>query len=287
MELSALEHCQSLVRARFALPTLDKAEKKAAEYLISNPGEAVGLTITEFASNSGASEATIVRFCRRLGYKGYPDFRKQLRSELKAVKPTPYSDVTLGDSAVEIYKKVSKVTVQTLESTLAIIDPEAMEKALEAISRARCITFFGAGDAGMVCQAIAYRFMRAGFLSLSYSDTDAQSISAAMLNEHDTAIAISHSGRTKTVINAVSTAKSSGATTIVLTSVPRSPLTKVADIVLHTISVDGLVEGEMLARRLADMCVLESLFTGVLLRHREMVAEGFERAERALELNKD
>ena len=58
--------------------SLTAAEKRCADYVLAHQQEAQFLSITELAEVSNVAEATVSRFCRRLGYRGYNAFKLAL-----------------------------------------------------------------------------------------------------------------------------------------------------------------------------------------------------------------
>ena len=78
------------VRIRFLLPSLPRAEKAIASALLENPEAITHLTLAEIARESGSSEASIIRFCKRMGYDGYSsmkeDFIRALAEEWKFIQ---------------------------------------------------------------------------------------------------------------------------------------------------------------------------------------------------------
>ena len=54
---------------------LTSAEKKVADYAVIHQQKTQFMSISELAEEAGVAEATISRFCKRLGYKGYSAFK--------------------------------------------------------------------------------------------------------------------------------------------------------------------------------------------------------------------
>ena len=61
--------------------SLYDAEKKVADYLISHPSEAIEMSVSELASHCDASQATIIRFCKKIGCKGFHQLKIKLAGE--------------------------------------------------------------------------------------------------------------------------------------------------------------------------------------------------------------
>ena len=77
----------TVVRIRALLPSLPPASRHVAEYVLADPAAVAGLTITELSEASGVSEASTLRFCRAIGFHGYPDLRLALATERRPRAP--------------------------------------------------------------------------------------------------------------------------------------------------------------------------------------------------------
>lgn len=150
------------VRIRFLLPSLPRAEKAIASALLENPEAITHLTLAEIARESGSSEASIIRFCKRMGYDGYSSMKEDFIRALAEGMEIHSEDIKVSDDMKTILKKVYQSNVQMLSDTLVLADDENYEKALDALLKAREIHFFGVGDAFAVCQLAYMKFGRLG-----------------------------------------------------------------------------------------------------------------------------
>lgn len=142
--------------------------------------------------------------------------------------------------------------------------------------RQKKICFFAIGDALFPCNYASLRFRRIGVDCYADSDADVQIVNAGNMKEGDAAIAISHSGRTKQVVEAMRIAKERGAATICITKAGKSELTKYSDIVLYNVTTDSSVDKEVIARRVAEQAMLDAIYMGVL---QKMETNSFERLQ--------
>lgn len=256
-----------MVRIRFQLPSLPRAEKAVAEVLLDTPEALANLTLSRLAEETGSSDASIIRFCKRMGYKGYSEFRTDLLASLKRddsvdEEPERISD---KDKMSDILKKVFQSNMQTLTNTLSLVNP-SYEKALEAMLNARSIHFYGVGDAYVVCLLSHMKLTRMGISGSAYSDVVMQLNSAANLEPGDVAFAISYEGRSRNVLEAMKVAKERGATTICITKRSKSQLVKLSDIALFISTSDLTVGRTIVARRVADQAIMEALLVGITVR---------------------
>jgi len=275
-----------LVKTRFLQPSLTKSEKKAADFLLDNPWRVLDITLAEYANASGSSQASILRFCRRLGVEGFPELKLLLSAVLSSEEQEDIGqEVNPDDSILEIMQKVFWFNIQTLQDTLSLMS-EDCDKALEAFLAAEGLTFFGIGDASGPCYFADIKFKRIGIRSQVSTDPDMQLIMARMLGPKDLAIAVSHSGRSRNVIEAMRLAKENGATTMCITKYDKSPLVKYCDIKLFTATVDSTLGRDIIARRVAEQAILESLYLGVLSKKKPDLWANLKRTAKVLEFNK-
>jgi RpiR family carbohydrate utilization transcriptional regulator len=279
-----------VVKIKAVYFTLKSAEKKAMDLLINDPAFFARATISEAAREANCSEATLVRLARRLGFEGYPELKQQLKSD---DEPSPgrdevklYGSIINSDSYDEVARKVFQASIQALTDTMSILNMDEYKRAVDAISAANMILFCGAGDAGNVARSGYQKFIRAGFNAHVSSDLDLQLIAASQLTENDVVIAVSHSGRTKSVVDLVKYAKTTGAAIISITNYPVSPLAKNSDIILLTAAFEEHAKGEVMSKRLTELCILESLYINTIILQEKRAADKLRKSNAALNVNK-
>jgi len=275
-----------VVKIQAVYDSLKTAEKKAADLLINDPQFFANATIIEAGDRAGCSEATIVRLAQRLGYKGYPELKANLIEGQKQKHVELYRDINEGDNCEMVVSKVFKASIQALNDTLNTIDMNEYERAVDAICNANRLAFCGVGDAAAVAQSGYHKFIRLGFNAFVSPDPDVQLIAASHLASNDVMIIISHSGKTKSILEVVKYAKILGVKIISITNYPFSPLTKNSDIVIITAAFTEHMKGEIISKRITELCVLEALYVSVLLQGNSKLAKKLERSNSALELNK-
>ncbi|UCF06327.1 MAG: MurR/RpiR family transcriptional regulator [bacterium] len=239
---------------------LKSAERKAADFILADPERISGLGIVEFATDAGCSEATVVRLSRRLGYEGYPELKREFESYLSGDRMYEYDNIARSDPPVVVLKKVFESSVTAIQDTLQVIDPAMFQKAADAMITAGRLMFCGVGDAAAVAMEAYQRFIRIGQTCFFSLDPDAQLIMANQMDPGDVIVAISHSGRSRSVVDAVKAATDRGALAVAITNFPVSPLTKKSDIVLQTAVFSKTTTGEVMAKRLTALCIIESLY---------------------------
>ena len=259
---------------------MGKAEKQIADWIFENPGKIISLSIVELAEQCKCSEATIVRFSKRLGLSGYQELKISLASE--SGNSVISTGITQDDSAYEIYEKVANDIYCSLEKTKKSLTPESMAAAAKALCSANKIVVFGLGYSASVALDASHKFLRAGLNAVAYSDNHMQMIAASHLTVNDVVLGISHSGSSKDIVEALKTAKVHGATTICLTNNGKSPILKQSDIVLSTASDETQYSILGLNSRIAQLAIIDALYFYIVCNRSEEALESIKETEHSL-----
>lgn len=281
---SVISH-KCLVRINSIYKSLKSAEMKAVDYLLAHPEEFANNSIVELAAEAGCSEATLVRLARKLGFSGYSELKNSLL-RTKNDNDVLYQEISSKDSEIDVIRKVFQTSIQAISDTLNIIDIAQYEEAVKAIKNAGKVLFVGAGDASAVAMTGCHKFNRMGIDSEFSQDFDIQLIMASHLKKGDVLLAISHSGRTKTVIDVVRVAKSEGATVIAITNYPMSTLAKLSNILLTTVAFVQNLIGEIMTKRIPALCIIESLYISLVRKMDADFALTLEKSNEVLTINK-
>lgn len=271
---------KTLLSIRSHLNGLTKTEQKVAKFILENAQDVIYHSVTELAERADVGETTVLRLCRKLKFHGFQDFKLSLAQDL--VKPSDrlYHEVTEEDDAATLNRKVISMHIETLEQTSELVNPDQLEKAISLLHQATNISFFGVGSSGLTAQLAAHSFSRIGKNSIARSDTHFQAMSASLMRKGDVAVGLSISGSTKDTIDNLNLAKKAGAQIIVITSNARSPITKLADIVLLMVARENPLQGSSLSAKTAQLVLIDILNVGVslkikeeALKYREMTAK--------------
>ncbi|MCI3919380.1 MurR/RpiR family transcriptional regulator [Paenibacillus sp. TRM 82003] len=250
---------------RERLPALHRMERALADYIAEHPQEATRSSITELAERSGASTATVTRFCRSMHFDGFADFKLKLAEELAA--PTErhtYQDIVAGNSLQSIVAAMEANHIRSIADTTRLVDYGALQRAVDALASARQIDLYGVATSGLVAQDAFQKLVRIGKRAFASTDPHLQITSASNLEPGDVAIGISYSGETPETLDAIRCAKERGAVVITLTKYGANPLASLADIPLFASSLEeGMRRGDM-ASRIALLHMIDILFVGLV-----------------------
>lgn len=260
-----------LQRIQERYPHLRRSERVVADYLRQNADQRLDLSITDFSRVLGISEATVSRVCKALGYDGFQDLKLSLAAGAFAERsfaniPT---DLQESDSAIATSQKLANALIQGISNTQRLLDANAIESALETMQRAQRLLFIGVGGAASICDEAVHLLLKAGFNCISYRDGYTQTIAASTLSADDCLIGISHTGRTQSVVRAMTLARRAGAPTIAITGDRDSAVASAADLLLLTGHRDTMqvpLYGDFIEGRACQLFLIDLLYIGLLFR---------------------
>jgi DNA-binding MurR/RpiR family transcriptional regulator len=277
-----------LARLRSGLPGFTGALRRVAELVLTDPAGASRATIVELAERSGTSPATVTRFCRALGFDGYADLRLAIAGDAgRAARGGGWTDdigreIQPGDPLERVLGQIMAADTRAMRDTAALLDLREVAHAARAIAAASRVDIYGASGSALVGAEMQFCLLRIGVAAWAWADVHNGLASAAMLGPGDVGLGISHSGQTRETVEMVAEAGSHGATTIALTSFPRSPLAEAADIVLLTATQATTFRPDALSARHPQLVVLDSLYIAVAQRTHERAHASFQVTARAV-----
>lgn len=245
---------------------LTKSEQKVAAFVLDHAEEAMYLPVTDLAVRAGVGESTVLRCCRKLGFKGYQEFKLALAKDHEKAASFFEDDVRPGHGMVHT---ITSNNIKALQETVSLLDETELEDVVDAMFRARYVHFYGVGTSGITALDAKSRFLRIGFPADAVADSHLQAMAAATLCEKDVAVGITVSGSTKDTVDALAAAKKNGATIVAITQFARSPVTKNADRILLTGGKESPLQGGSLAAKMAQLHMIDLLFGGIALRMQE------------------
>ncbi len=278
------ESCKEKILGRMHL--LTNTEVKVANYVLEHYEEVLNHNITELAENAGVSDASVVRFCKSIGYKGYQDFKVNAARDVLPREKHFNPSLEKGDGAEVICKKIFTSEVNVLNRTLAGMDMDAFARVAEQIRQAKRLVFFGSGGSLLVGKDAQHKFMKIGVRAFVYDDMDLQLMVSSLMEEGEVAFGISHSGSNYKVMNCLKNAKENGATTVALVSQGKTPLSKLADTVLYSASEETMFRSESVSTRLAQLAMIDALVAIVAFADYDQSYQAIQKTRKATSENK-
>ncbi|MFM2587317.1 MurR/RpiR family transcriptional regulator [Vibrio sp. TBV020] len=270
-----------LVRLRSNIEPLSKKLRLVADYVLENAHDVQFQTITDLARNTQTSEATVVRLCRDMGYKGYSDFRMALAVDLSQTASKNQAPVE-GD----ICDISAQSAVDSLQDTAKLIDRKSLARICELIHSSRFIGCVGVGASSIVGRYLAYRLVRIGKKAIMYEDTHLAAMSAGRSEAGDMWFSVSSSGSTKEVLHAATQAHRRGVPVVSLTNISHSPLSAISDELLVAARPEGPLTGGAFASKVGALLLVDALINTLLDSYPEYSESVMETAEVVLPLMK-
>ena len=262
---------------------LTAAERKTADYVLKNRDRSQYLSIGELAEESGVAEATVSRFCRRLGYKGYSAFKLAIANagapKLDAASDKPIRD---GDDPKELGRKLYAVESEAMLQTLSLLRPAELDRAAGILREARKVLCMGQGGSMILASEAAHLFSVYDGKFTPVSDSHMQIIASATLTADDAVLFFSYSGATRDMMETLSVVRERGAKVILITRFPRSPGAAQADVVLQCGSNESPLQHGSVPARIAQLFLLDILFTRVCMSDPEACQDNRRRIAAAL-----
>ncbi|HEH9773200.1 TPA: MurR/RpiR family transcriptional regulator [Pasteurella multocida] len=245
--------------------SLTKTEKRIAATILASPDLLSQSSLSDIAKHLDVGEATFIRFCRTLGFRGFTDFKLELAIELATREKQYHSlldtDISPSDDPKNIAAKLQGAVTNVIAETINLLDFNELEKVVNTMMKAKRIFLFGVGSSGITAEDAKNKFMRIGLQVDSTSNNHFMYMQAALMQEGDVVVGISHSGHSKEVIQALNIAKKNSATTIAITHNLRSPITHAADYVLINGNRQGQLQGDSMGTKIAQLFVLDLIYT--------------------------
>lgn len=281
-----METMNGTARIRGAYSTLSKKEQRIADYILKQPEQIIHHTINQVADDLDVAESTVFRFCQRVGFKGYQALKIALASDVVAPLQDIHEDIAETDSVLEIAEKIFSTNGKTIESTRQILEGDSLEKTVELFLGARRIEFFGSGGSAVVALDAYHKFVRSGLQVSAILESHMQLMSASQLTTDDVAVVISHSGASKETLDIAKLLKEKGVPTIAITNYAKSPLSKIADVSLYTVSQETAFRSEALASRIAELSLIDALFTAVMIRRGDAARASLQQMREAISMRR-
>ncbi|MBP7546949.1 MAG: MurR/RpiR family transcriptional regulator [Corallincola sp.] len=258
-----------------------KSERKVAEVILASPQTAIHSSIAALAKQADVSEPTVNRFCRRLDTKGFPDFKLHLAQSLANGTPYVNRNVEEEDGPDAYTSKIFESAMANLDRARNSLDVAAINRAVDLLTQASKIAFFGLGASASVAHDATNKFFRFNVPVMFFEDILMQRMSCMNCKDGDVVVIISHTGRTKALVDVARMARDNDATVIGITA-KDSPLARECSLVLALDVPEDTDVYMPMASRIAQLCLVDVLATGFMLRRGPKFRENLRRVKEAL-----
>ena len=269
------------------MPSLAPSEQRVAAAALADPAGVAAQTIGQLAEKCDTSETTVIRFCRAIGLRGYPDLRIGLASAAGTAEGAGWtgvgSDIGANDTLSDVVRKLGFADARAVEDTVAHLDLDVLKKVIDTIVAANHIDLYGVGASAFIALDLEQKLHRIGRPVHAWADPQIALTSAALRKRKDVAIGVSHTGTTLDTVASLHEARSNGATTVAITNFQRSPLAEAADLVLTTAVRETTFRSGAMASRIAALAVVDCIFVGVAQRNYAETLRALDRTRTAVQ----
>ncbi|MFE9635740.1 MurR/RpiR family transcriptional regulator [Streptomyces sp. NPDC006463] len=239
---------------RAHLSELRDTEARVAQVVLDKGSELVHLSVSDVAALAGTAPSSVVRACQRLGFRGYQELKIAAARQAPAHEPSQDRD-----PAARALADTVRAAREALDGVAATVTPERLRTAAGLIDAAARVLVVGAGLSGAVALDTAYRLRALGCAVDAPADPLTAQLAASQLTSADACLAISHTGATRSTVEAARGARRAGAQVVALTSYARSPLSESSDCTLVAGGQDLVFGLETVASRLAHLTVIDAV----------------------------
>lgn len=263
---------------------LTNSEKKVADYILGHRIDAQYMSISELAEECGVADATISRFCRRLGMGGYNAFKLELAKASMATRGSGLEKQGESPNQGDLRKKILGESIAALEQTADLLDSGQVRLALNLIQQANKVVCMGQGGSMVLAQEAWTLFSTISPKFVFVPDSHLQINTVALMESKDVILFFSYSGSTRDLQDVLEVAKARNVKVILISRFPKSPGGQMADVVLQCGANESPLQAGSAPARIAQMFVLEVLFYHMYERNprqseqaREAIAEAVAR----------
>lgn len=240
-----------------------ETEKKLADYMLQNRNEAILLSAQTLGEKVGVSAAAIIRFSHKLGYKGFTALKVDLARD-NTNEVMNFDDMIREEDPMDVVvKKAENLNTMLQNQAYRLLNIEELEKAVHVLLKCGTIYLFGISGSGIVCTDFMEKLSRINRSVVYHNDFHDQLAAAAHMTKRDVALAVSYGGKTHEVNTAMKFAKEIGAATIAITQFRKTPLSKLADILLYIPTTERELRLGAIASRNASLIVTDLLYLGL------------------------
>ncbi len=264
----------SLTRIKHHYHLLSNSEKRIADYIFENHATLGDFTSQSLAEVTGTSAATIVRFCRSIGFKSFVEFRMYMKHEL--ISPTAnWYEVSSDESIAMIKQKSFNFNKNSMDETLAVLDDHELERAINIISDATDVIIIGEGGSGSSARAAYDSFLQIGIPCRLIEDPFFQVLAISKLASTDNSVVcgFSHSGMSRNVYESIKLAHDRKLLTIGFVGITGAPLTKYLDVTLHTGVSNHPYFSDTLSARICELNVVSTIHAALSIRKKEELGD--------------
>ncbi|KOO46370.1 MurR/RpiR family transcriptional regulator [Priestia koreensis] len=257
-----MDYTQSVIqKVKVMFPGFSEKEKKVANYLIQAPDQMIHDSISQLAERLFISEATITRFTKHIGFKGYQALKIALASDIRKLSHQEEEQIAEDASVTQIFSS----SIQQLQNTLTMMDENKILTAVSLLADSTHIAFYGNGASSVIALDAHHKFLNTGISSNAYLDFQVQHRAAFQLKETDVACVISAGPIDDQLMSITSILRERRVPILSITEYGKNNLSQCATVSLFTSPVGNQGVHEEWTTQISQLCLVHTLYTKVMM----------------------
>ena len=251
---------ETLLKIREAYPSFHGNYIRIADCILKNPGLLIRDKVSDVARACNCDNAQIIRFCQKLGFKGFSNMKRALSHDLILQQTKVDIDIVNQDSVFgRMLENFRKDYQHTVNDTLAVCNEKSIQQTVDKIKKARKIMLCGLGSSGIVCEDLQMKLIRMGYSAFYHGKPAINKMMCSLLEKSDLMIVVSFRGENSEIVNYAKVAKNNGCPVVAITNYSNSPLANSSDIVLLTSSEEDDFRIGAMTSRLSQLMIVDIL----------------------------
>lgn len=263
----------SIYRIKENMDEYTNNEKRIANYIIKNKEEVVASSVHLTAKKIKTSPAALVRFSQRLGYVGFSDLKVELAKDQSEKEESFDSLITPSDSLDVLVQKSKTANEITFKNTYSLLNMLDLKEAIKSVKKANKIYLFGLGGSGVVCEDLFQKLLRVNVDVIYNKDFHMQISALSNAKKGDVSIALSYSGETREIIVAQKIAHDKGMSTIAITQVGKSSLSKYSNYIFQIPKEETELRLGSISSRFSMLAITDLIYLGIAQSNAEVIRE--------------
>ncbi len=247
-----------LSELKSSIEYMSAKEKKIATSILSNPKEFINLNLKGVCEITGASQGSVINFSNKFAKGGFPKLKLLIASSVSASDEF-ITEKQNDDSIKSLLKSTAENYFGAVSNTLSSVEENTLKQAVKCILKAKKVQIYGIYRSAIVATDLYYQLLNLNVSASFISDVLTCAVSASLLGSDSVVIAISSSGQTKDVIDAVKIAKSKGAKIVAITAHKNSALSSLADYLLLSLPSGNSNLSTQTEVRVSQLAIVDTL----------------------------
>lgn len=241
-----------------------ESENVVAKYIFDNYKKISKMTVEIISKETFTSIACVTRMCKKLGLKGFNEFKLKLIEEIANLEKEGFSfsnvDIDKNIDTKKIIDKLNALSIASLKETKLLQNVEIIETISKLIKKKLVIDFYGMGASYIVCIDAQYKFLRVGKVTTAFEATDRQYVQACNSDNNHLAILISYSGQTKEIIKIAEVLAKKGIETVSITKYVDNKVANLCKYNLYVTSRESLKRSAAIYSRISMLNMIDVLY---------------------------